>query len=502
MSPGDRRRLRGVPAARAAGPTAPPTSADLWSELPAPWRTDVSAIHEPPFSSVIYNYDYVGQRNVDCRELPVGMQRELAWWLWSLSGCGEGVSPIALTIWKNLVPAVNRDRAEKGQPTAESFLDLSFEVWMAGARRAYYERYRKLPGRSFARNYEHVLRRIHAALEIRYSTLEWWRHEVWDPKHDTRIPLAEHEALGGARVRFDEIAQRWLRDAVKWFLAVGLERGDHRWSSISAYRTQLGSHFSRFLAAEQIDTPPLCADPARELRGVALRYLAFLRQLRSTRTGAPLSPSWIGGLQAIVGRFYAFMADHRGEAAELLGEPRWLELRDAHARFWRPGDYLTRSRPAVRTADYIEADVLTRIVEHLDIVGMPASETKTVLVGEEPVAIAGLGDPQAMRAYLLAALTGRRINEILMMDFDPIEAIPPLPGEPDDEHAFVARLRYQQTKIDGAPNTILVERAVVNVVREQQRWTSTTGCAAFRRSRRPVPPAARWPPTPRPGTCS
>ena len=169
------------------------------------------------------------------------------------------------------------------------------------------------------------------------------------------------------------------------------------------------------------------------------------------------------------------MADHRLEAAELLGEPRWLELTDAHARFWRDGDFVTRPRRALRTADYIEADVIAQIVEHLDIVGMPSDQTKSVLVDDEPVEIAGLGDPQAMRAYLMAAFTGRRINEILMMDFDPIEAIPPLPNEPDDEHAFVARLRYQQTKIDGAPNTILVERAVVNVVHEQQQWIHQHG---------------------------
>ena len=31
--------------------------------------------------------------------------------------------------------------------------------------------------------------------------------------------------------------------------------------------------------------------------------------------------------------------------------------------------------------------------------------------------------------------------------------------------ALVARLRYQQTKIDGCAGTILIERAVVNIVR-------------------------------------
>ena len=35
---------------------------------------------------------------------------------------------------------------------------------------------------------------------------------------------------------------------------------------------------------------------------------------------------------------------------------------------------------------------------------------------------------------------------------------------------MAARLRYQQTKIDGAPATILVGADVVQIVREQQAW--------------------------------
>ncbi len=35
---------------------------------------------------------------------------------------------------------------------------------------------------------------------------------------------------------------------------------------------------------------------------------------------------------------------------------------------------------------------------------------------------------------------------------------------------MVARLRYQQTKVDGAPKTILVGADVVQIVREQQEW--------------------------------
>ena len=39
-----------------------------------------------------------------------------------------------------------------------------------------------------------------------------------------------------------------------------------------------------------------------------------------------------------------------------------------------------------------------------------------------------------------------------------------------DAQAPVAKLRYQQTKIDGAPNTILVHTEVVAIIREQQQW--------------------------------
>ena len=86
--------------------------------------------------------------------------------------------------------------------------------------------------------------------------------------------------------------------------------------------------------------------------------------------------------------------------------------------------------------------------------------------------VKGLGDPQAARAWLLQALTGRRASEILLLDHNPLQAIPGAerPTVSDDPDAFVAKLRYQQTKVDGVVPTILVEQAVVNVIREQQRW--------------------------------
>ena len=72
--------------------------------------------------------------------------------------------------------------------------------------------------------------------------------------------------------------------------------------------------------------------------------------------------------------------------------------------------------------------------------------------------------------WLLQAMTGRRASEILMLDFDPLTAITGLAVEEGDSDSFVARLLYQQTKIDGVEPTILVEQAVVNVITEQQDW--------------------------------
>jgi hypothetical protein len=76
-----------------------------------------------------------------------------------------------------------------------------------------------------------------------------------------------------------------------------------------------------------------------------------------------------------------------------------------------------------------------------------------------------------MRAFLLAIATGRRINEILMMDFAPLSPVPGLDaGQAAQDGGPAARLRYQQTKIAGAPQAILVGADVVAIVSEQREF--------------------------------
>jgi hypothetical protein len=63
-----------------------------------------------------------------------------------------------------------------------------------------------------------------------------------------------------------------------------------------------------------------------------------------------------------------------------------------------------------------------------------------------------------------------------MLDLDPLQPIPGTerPTDSDDPNAFVAKLRYQQTKVDGVIPTILVEQAVVSVIAEQRQWLAAT----------------------------
>jgi hypothetical protein len=80
-----------------------------------------------------------------------------------------------------------------------------------------------------------------------------------------------------------------------------------------------------------------------------------------------------------------------------------------------------------------------------------------------------------MRITMLVALLGRRINEICMLDREPLLPLLNTPGQPDavtggHDQALVAKLRYQQTKIAGACDTVPVHADVVAIIREQQEW--------------------------------
>ncbi|WP_199848037.1 tyrosine-type recombinase/integrase [Streptomyces dysideae] len=87
----------------------------------------------------------------------------------------------------------------------------------------------------------------------------------------------------------------------------------------------------------------------------------------------------------------------------------------------------------------------------------------------QQVTARGFDDPQAMRMILLQILTGRRASEIRTSRFD---CLSPVPDRAVDaaEGEQIARFHYAQSKIDIAPDNILVDAEVVAVIEEQRSW--------------------------------
>src|SRR5258708_7805291 len=206
-----------------------------------------------------------------------------------------------------------------------------------------------------------------------------------------------------------------------------------------------------FGAGRGSSPPHLAGDPAavRALMRDYLAHVSIRRIGRGTRAGEPVSASQRKILVICVEQFYAFMHDHAEEAAAVLGEPGWLRLGPQHAMLVQRGE-----RPRRRSPDephrIIDDTTMTKIMWHA---GMLVA----------PVADGGFGDEQAMRLLMLQARLGRRINELCMLDHDPLSMLGHPSGD-QDPGALVARLRYRQTKNDGAPDTILVNAEIVAAI--------------------------------------
>jgi integrase len=92
----------------------------------------------------------------------------------------------------------------------------------------------------------------------------------------------------------------------------------------------------------------------------------------------------------------------------------------------------------------------------------------TVTLGGVHKQTAGWGAPQMMRMLLLQILTGRRLSEICLTEFNCLSVA--TGGAAEVAEGQIARFCYGQSKIDQAPDTILVDAEVVAVIEEQQQW--------------------------------
>jgi integrase len=436
----------------------------LWAAVPDSMQLRCFAESSvPPRYAGAFCHDGTWRTGVDLTGLPELMRREVAWCVFRIIELGGKIPTPALSMLVHRLGEVITDRAGQA-PT--SLLELSGRDWCQQIAHAVHRRVGRLPAAATMNNIRWLLTRMMRLLVIALDTGPWWHRDQWNPVEDTRIPLRDHEPMGRYTVRFDRIGTQWLRRGLQWHCKVGLDTGMLGWSTVHR-RIVAINEFDAFLRGRQADGPRLAADAAG-VRVLMLEFLGHLRArevIRGRRAGQRLSPASVQRLASDVEQFYLFMAENKDAAAAALAEPGWLQLGPQHTGFYRRGELPGKQRPHLE-GQVIDADAMTQIMARLDLLGTAVEH-------------GGFGDEQAMRITLLVALLGRRISEICLLDRDPLLGLLPTAAAADnrpdpvgegDAQAPVAKLRYQQTKIDGAPNTILVHTEVVAIIREQQQW--------------------------------
>jgi Phage integrase family len=445
---------------------------ELWAQVPEELRLECYTPEALPAHPAFgWRLEYPYHREVDVRQLPEPMRRELCFAFWRIIEQGLRITDFYAHMARSL-ELILIERRAAGRPLPRSLMDQSLHDWerewrLVRARRgpviARVEgraaRTRRTGKLALATNPASSLRRCYRHLVIAYDPRDWWEHDLWAPKFDPRIPLRPHEpSRANSGYDFLAISQPWLREALKWHSKVCLETGALRWTTIRS-RLHALKCFSEFLERRGVDEPRLAPDAAG-VRLLALDFLAELRQRKAERgrnKGQPLANGTITTLLCDIEQFYAFIADHRHEAAKRLAEPGWLLLDDGHARLWRAGEKpLKPSNRVAADASYFDDVTMGQVLQHAGVLAAPKGE-------------GGMGDEQAMRLLMLLVRTGRRVSELCLLDFD---CLLPLQGLPEraDSDALVAKLRYQQTKIEGAPDTIVVDQEVVEIIRAQQAW--------------------------------
>ena len=393
---------------------------------------------------------------VDVSALPGPMRQEVTWCMFRIIELGgrvqmPGTVMLARLAHRDHRRPAGRDAALADGP-ARAHLAAADPAGRAPAPG-------KLPAPSSVTQIRQVLLRFLWLLDLAYDTRPWWQRESWHPVEDPRIPLREHEPLGRQAIHFHRITAPWLRRGAQWHGKVALETGLLRWSTLNQ-RVFALTVLDAFLAGRGVTEPRLAACPAG-VRQLMQDFLGHVRASRATRgpaKGQRVSAAHAKTVLVHAEQFYLFMHDHKDAAAAATGEPGWAGLGAGHAGFYRTREL---PRPARRdpALDIIDDTAMTKIMAGIGQLGEPAAE-------------GGLGDPQAMRIMMLQARLGRRINEILMLDADPVLPLTASPQAAPGPGAMTARLRYQQTKIDGAPDTILVDAEVVAIIRAQQQWAA------------------------------
>jgi integrase len=452
----NRQRSAAKPAGVAVGHRA--TLSELWETVPVDLRLTYISRDTVP----VRYHGGLGQRRarplgVDLSGLPEPLRKELVWCIWRIIEQGGKVD---ITHTRMLARRIADTVGDLGSRAPQSLTDLSTLDWQHQMALSVRRRTGVLPSVATAKDLSQQMGRCLRLLTAAFDTRLWWQRELWDPSLDPGIPQREHEPRGRHSIHFDRIATGWLRGGAQWYCKLGLETGALAWGT-AQQRVDTLAEFDTFLAGRSVPGPWLADDPT-EVRLLMLDYLSYIRARRierpGPRHGQPLSRSRVSALLCGVEQFYAVMHDNQDTAAAALSEPGWRRLGPHHSVFFRRGEKPGRLR-GTREADVIDPDALTQIMAGIGVLAAPADQ-------------GGLGDEQAMRILMLLARTGRRVSEICLLDRDPLLPLT-MPPSATDADGFVARLHYQQTKIDGAPDTILVDQETVAIIRAQQLWADS-----------------------------
>ena len=441
----------------------------LWLELPEPWRGPVIGPGIANWGRITEN----GDRRIDLTGLPDPFPAELAWMAHWQSVDGTRSTVLAMNQLANIL----RRAAREGQPFPTSMRALDWETASALQGWFYAHRWGRLPPKEGRSRLRVLFRFARQALIARCSDGPWWTLDEWHPRCDPRIPLSTREPQANYGCSPGQITQRWLREAVKWYLGTQLESGALRWTTVSQDRMNCLRRFDIWLTSCLAEPTEVLGDPAAAA-GQADRYRRWAMEPGNRKTSTldrrtppkPAHPRLINDDIRAVADLFTFMVANRDRARIVTGSAVWDRVTDTHVASWFRQVSRIPHTSTLNDRHYVDDHALAQIPGALPLLGLPRDQQMTITRGDgTKVLAAGFDDPQAMRMILLQILTGRRSSEIRTCEFDCLSSAPDISVQSGQDQEVV-RFRYAQSKIDTAPDTILVDREVSAVIEEQQRW--------------------------------
>ncbi|MFI5753497.1 tyrosine-type recombinase/integrase [Streptomyces sp. NPDC051644] len=440
----------------------------LWRELPEPWKGPVIGDGIDDWDRITEN----GDRRIDLTGLPDLIAAELAWMAHWQAMDGTRSSVLGTNQFANILRRAIRDN----HPFPTSMRSMEWETAAALQRWFYATRWGRLIPRGSVARLRVIFRFSRLALLARCSDGPWWTLDEWHPRCDPRIPLAEHEPQAHYGCSPSKIVHSWLREAVKWWLGTQLEAGILRWTTVSQDRMQDILRFDRWLNTFP-DPVDVLGDPAHavQLAAAFRRWVSdpvnrIQRESDQRFAHKPVHPRQVNDDLRAVAELFAFVAANPHEARQVLGPHPWSRVTDAHAAGWfRQVSRIPHQRE-LNDEHYVDDHALSQIPAALPLLGLSRDEQMTVTRGDgQQIEARGFDDPQAMRMILLQILTGRRASEIRTCHFDCLSPVPDRAVDAADGEE-IARFHYAQSKIDIAPDNILVDAEVVAVIEEQRQW--------------------------------